>query len=64
MLADALLLQAPADFETSESLARVLGHLESRPASVPAGWISGENLDEVEALNSGTATACPCARAS
>jgi hypothetical protein len=48
--ADALLLQAPADFESSESFARVLGHLESRPPGVPEGWISCENLDEVEAL--------------
>lgn len=48
--ADALLLQAPTDFETSESLARVLRHLESRPAGVPESWISCENLDEVEAL--------------
>ena len=48
--ADALLLQAPTGFETSESLARVLRHLESRPASVPESWISCENLDEVEAL--------------
>ena len=40
----------PPTSRASESLARVLGHLESRPASVPESWISCENLDEVEAL--------------
>ena len=48
--ADALLLQAPTDFESSESLARVLRHLESRPAGIPGNWVSCENLDEIEAL--------------
>jgi hypothetical protein len=48
--ADALLLPAPTDFRATESLALVLGHLESRPVSVPESWISCENLDQVEAL--------------
>jgi very-short-patch-repair endonuclease len=51
--AGALLLQAPGDFETSESLARVLKHLESRPAGVPANWISRQSLEEIETLLQG-----------
>ena len=48
--ADALLLPASTDFRATESLALVLGHLQSRPVSVPESWISCENLDQVEAL--------------
>lgn len=48
--ADARLLQAPADFKASESLAAVLRHLETPPAGVAGSWVSCESLDAVDAL--------------
>lgn len=49
-VADSLVLQAPHDFGSSEALARVIAHLETRPAALPLEWLTCEDLDGIEAL--------------
>jgi very-short-patch-repair endonuclease len=63
-LAETLLRPAPSDFEASEALARVLRHLEARPAAIPAQWLSCSDFSEVEALGQGRRQlALACGRA-
>lgn len=48
--AAALLLRAPHDFDSTESFARVLRHLASRPEGVLGRWLSERDLEETEAI--------------
>jgi very-short-patch-repair endonuclease len=44
------LLRSPTDFSMGEALARVLRHLEKRPGSISAEWLSRHDFAAIEAL--------------